>query len=121
MLRLPPRSTRTDTLFPYTTLFRSDCQSRPNVERNASSIGCWRGLYRSGQPAVSGATCEQSGRAWRFVSISGRGSRRRVLEMTIAPVGQMQTAQPFTWGQGGQRLTPEDIALQRRQIGRAHV
>src|SRR3546814_10114312 len=24
MLRLPPRSTRTDTLFPYTTLFRSE-------------------------------------------------------------------------------------------------
>src|SRR3546814_8643075 len=24
MLRRPPRSTRTDTLFPYTTLFRSD-------------------------------------------------------------------------------------------------
>src|SRR3546814_12009205 len=24
MKRLPPRSTRTDTLFPYTTLFRSD-------------------------------------------------------------------------------------------------
>src|SRR3546814_13319629 len=26
MLRRPPRSTRTDTLFPYTTLFRSDDQ-----------------------------------------------------------------------------------------------
>src|SRR3546814_3819493 len=26
MRRLPPRSTRTDTLFPYTTLFRSDRQ-----------------------------------------------------------------------------------------------
>src|SRR3546814_15674088 len=25
MLRRPPRSTRTDTLFPYTTLFRSAC------------------------------------------------------------------------------------------------
>src|SRR3546814_6403467 len=25
MLRRPPRSTRTDTLFPYTTLFRSGC------------------------------------------------------------------------------------------------
>src|SRR3546814_14618007 len=24
MIRLPPRSTRTDTLFPYTTLFRSE-------------------------------------------------------------------------------------------------
>src|SRR3546814_8888074 len=26
MIRRPPRSTRTDTLFPYTTLFRSDHQ-----------------------------------------------------------------------------------------------
>src|SRR3546814_10474318 len=31
MIRRPPRSTRTDTLFPYTTLFRS--QSRPDVLR----------------------------------------------------------------------------------------
>src|SRR3546814_11701407 len=27
MIRRPPRSTRTDTLFPYTTLFRSDVES----------------------------------------------------------------------------------------------
>src|SRR3546814_2472869 len=27
MIRRPPRSTRTDTLFPYTTLFRSDAPS----------------------------------------------------------------------------------------------
>src|SRR3546814_12692077 len=27
MIRRPPRSTRTDTLFPYTTLFRSDPSS----------------------------------------------------------------------------------------------
>src|SRR3546814_4385295 len=26
MIRRPPRSTRTDTLFPYTTLFRSDVE-----------------------------------------------------------------------------------------------
>src|SRR3546814_9879353 len=26
MIRRPPRSTRTDTLFPYTTLFRSVCR-----------------------------------------------------------------------------------------------
>src|SRR3546814_1100460 len=26
MIRRPPRSTRTDTLFPYTTLFRSYCR-----------------------------------------------------------------------------------------------
>src|SRR3546814_14525391 len=31
MIRRPPRSTRTDTLFPYTTLFRSDLVVRKNV------------------------------------------------------------------------------------------
>src|SRR3546814_6088325 len=29
MIRRPPRSTRTDTLFPYTTLFRSRQKGRP--------------------------------------------------------------------------------------------
>src|SRR3546814_2349487 len=29
MIRRPPRSTRTDTLFPYTTLFRSPAKRRP--------------------------------------------------------------------------------------------
>src|SRR3546814_13145811 len=28
MIRRPPRSTRTDTLFPYTTLFRSECRDQ---------------------------------------------------------------------------------------------
>src|SRR3546814_4776467 len=30
MIRRPPRSTRTDTLFPYTTLFRSEAQQQPD-------------------------------------------------------------------------------------------
>src|SRR3546814_13254739 len=30
MIRRPPRSTRTDTLFPYTTLFRSPDRVRPD-------------------------------------------------------------------------------------------
>src|SRR3546814_7647733 len=37
MIRRPPRSTRTDTLFPYTTLFRScalDSCFRRNTERS---------------------------------------------------------------------------------------
>src|SRR3546814_19473413 len=34
MIRLPPRSTRTDTLFPYTTLFRSSFHyvDSPNID-----------------------------------------------------------------------------------------
>src|SRR3546814_4956265 len=34
MIRRPPRSTRTDTLFPYTTLFRSDRRAALGVERD---------------------------------------------------------------------------------------
>src|SRR3546814_12573524 len=42
MLRRPPRSTRTDTLFPYTTLFRS----RRGPARNADEPGGERGEGR---------------------------------------------------------------------------
>src|SRR3546814_1796307 len=53
MIRQPPRSTRTDTLFPYTTLFRSAARHLPGradrhllggavplrrVERNTASV-----------------------------------------------------------------------------------
>src|SRR3546814_4914634 len=33
MIRRPPRSTRTDTLFPYTTLFRSGSRDRGGTRR----------------------------------------------------------------------------------------
>src|SRR3546814_5857502 len=36
MIRRPPRSTRTDTLFPYTTLFRSADAPRPAEDEGAS-------------------------------------------------------------------------------------
>src|SRR3546814_3206545 len=36
MIRRPPRSTRTDTLFPYTTLFRSQF---PEVDTTVAMIG----------------------------------------------------------------------------------
>src|SRR3546814_9990877 len=40
MIRRPPRSTRTDTLFPYTTLFRSgSVQSRKNFSKYAFNAG----------------------------------------------------------------------------------
>src|SRR3546814_2643575 len=49
MIRRPPRSTRTDTLFPYTTLFRSYQQADGP---NAAPVQCRRqhcGGERSGQ------------------------------------------------------------------------
>src|SRR3546814_5459069 len=50
MIRRPPRSTRTDTLFPYTTLFRSDAagqggsrdpvSQQPHQVKRALAVPC---------------------------------------------------------------------------------
>src|SRR3546814_3892563 len=56
MIRRPPRSTRTDTLFPYTTLFRS--------VRKAASSGSATGAMGSVPPS------------WRITSSARRGRRR---------------------------------------------
>src|SRR3546814_13652997 len=48
MIRRPPRSTRTDTLFPYTTLFRSVRTPLKNEQRRGSG-GCWRSYWRRTQ------------------------------------------------------------------------
>src|SRR3546814_5361434 len=87
MIRRPPRSTRTDTLFPYTTLFRSQPVARIGVERrvrhspqpsahneiasvrrNGIIHDCAKALSLS-WPAVPCAWCSQTPRAdspsWR--------------------------------------------------------
>src|SRR3546814_11148328 len=40
MIRRPPRSTRTDTLFPYTTLFRSPSSAGKRAFPNGSARSC---------------------------------------------------------------------------------
>src|SRR3546814_8389118 len=52
MIRRPPRSTRTDTLFPYTTLFRSPHARR--ADRRALSPLRRGGGRREGRPARAG-------------------------------------------------------------------
>src|SRR3546814_3741109 len=61
MIRRPPRSTRTDTLFPYTTLFRS-----PHHR-----AGLWRALRAPDGPGVR----VQSGRGLRDTGLL-RGRER---------------------------------------------
>src|SRR3546814_18318864 len=52
MVRRPPRSTRTDTLFPYTTLFRS--VDRPDAGTNEIAPG----LQIMAQAAVLAGQCD---------------------------------------------------------------
>src|SRR3546814_18467130 len=42
MIRRPPRSTRTDTLFPYTTLFRSETLGRGRKDEGGQALGARR-------------------------------------------------------------------------------
>src|SRR3546814_9193965 len=118
MIRRPPRSTRTDTLFPYTTLFRSPrghgrqrCRVHP------------RGQLRLGR-AVRGPLPRHA------------APRRRLLEvppphrlvMTPAPASAAATAamQPdMSWLgvlEHHARRTPDQaLAVYGDEIGRAHV
>src|SRR3546814_14004682 len=82
MIRLPPRSTRTDTLFPYTTLFRSPGQLQGRV---AEGI---RRCRKVGAPVNGSPTVE---RVLRDDLCSGCGLCAGVsdgaIEMTVVAPG----------------------------------
>src|SRR3546814_5975264 len=69
MIRRPPRSTRTDTLFPYTTLFRS---------RAVDACGrhhCGCGSAAGGTPQHEGKRVDDQQRASADSDHAGRGNR----------------------------------------------
>src|SRR3546814_4472789 len=60
MIRRPPRSTRTDTLVPYTTLFRSGKQFGEQVAEPAFEHFDFRQRDRNGiGPVISDAPCRE--------------------------------------------------------------
>src|SRR3546814_656043 len=70
MIRRPPRSTRTDTLFPYTTLFRSDAKPGDVIEIPAGR----HALDRSLSLRVDGVTIRGAGRDKTVLSFKGQRS-----------------------------------------------
>src|SRR3546814_3875387 len=62
MIRRPPRSTRTDTLFPYTTLFRSSRRRASTVVHVAGSPWAaekWVSLSCTMRASVIGTCCHR--------------------------------------------------------------
>src|SRR3546814_9284914 len=90
MIRRPPRSTRTDTLFPYTTLFRSERQSDRHRE-----VRLQAGLDGPPPPPRAGAADERTaGGARRRLQRdpAGRGRLRpaRLRDRRPRPAGKPQ-------------------------------
>src|SRR3546814_13147399 len=113
MIRRPPRSTRTDTLFPYTTLFRSHLPVRsylavPVISRSGEVIG---GLF-FGHADIG-----------VFDARSERGLEGLAAEAAVA-IDNARLFQALERELTQRRKAESELAdseARLRQIGRAHV
>src|SRR3546814_8178120 len=107
MIRRPPRSTRTDTLFPYTTLFRSAgfCQVTPAAGGVGFGAGVgfaggagltggagWAGAVAGTSSFIEGTSCHGSGGATvcaaRLAGTSAVAARNKVASFIILQIGR---------------------------------
>src|SRR3546814_8089908 len=117
MIRRPPRSTRTDTLVPYTTLFRSSaCATRDLQEGGTcATLGLGSGIVADSQAAEEWRECLAKG---EFVVAAGE-SFDLIETMLFDPVEGIQRLEGHL-----ARMKASAGALGfafDRQIGSAHV
>src|SRR3546814_6583370 len=98
MIRRPPRSTRTDTLFPYTTLFRSteltahtrDLMSRIEIDLGTKLDWVAVNHYNTGHPHVHVIVRGKDDLGENLVIIGdylANGIRERASELTTLELG----------------------------------
>src|SRR3546814_1439608 len=123
MIRRPPRSTRTDTLFPYTTLFRSHAvdQRRPQV--HAEFFPAADGHHRSENQNPTRAVVEAGPRPDLAPAVAGEQvlklavQRRRVGHGAV-DMGLAQALAPHLHARG-MDIFVAHWSLSCCQIGRA--
>src|SRR3546814_4000401 len=116
MIRRPPRSTRTDTLFPYTTLFRSraSADQAPGVARGD----------RDGESYSAGVNASWEldlfGRIRRGVEANRAGTAASAADLEAAQVAIVgEVARTYFDLRGLQERLR--VARENAEIGRAHV
>src|SRR3546814_20582712 len=108
MMRRPPRSTRTDTLFPYTTLFRSRLSSPAIFDPSAVTARASRTVLADVAQIQDDVHIILARSNWRAQTGTIMSGSRAI-------------------GSRGDRILPVHIveekamAIHSRQIGRAHV
>src|SRR3546814_17706588 len=101
MIPRPPGFTRTDTLVPYTTLFRSPRWTKCGREKAVSDTRLWDG----------------GGNGRRILAdraLDGSGDRTRSVKVNLGE-------SPLGWLAARGRITNRQLAAGEQQIGRAHV
>src|SRR3546814_11621392 len=93
MIRRPPRSTRTDTLFPYTTLFRSYRSGAGNEVRHSRGLHLGEGRPWSGERSQA----QHGLRRHVFGAVGNCLPPRRFIErrMAMAINAGIPVARPF--------------------------
>src|SRR3546814_7530800 len=121
MIRRPPRSTRTDTLFPYTTLFRSVVRRSAGIVGRDPRCGCARAEGR-GNPRAPRGNLTPDGRGfapacyWRRPR-RWRGEGRGRATTAAGNVRRFSAAPARTdWRADGRA----GAGREGKEIGRAH-
>src|SRR3546814_16605661 len=120
MIRRPPRSTRTDTLFPYTTLFRS-------AERHREVVDFIRGQHPAGGdfPGVEDLAAQRQDRLEVLVAGLARAAAGRIAFDQEQPGSRQVLAAAVRKlaGQGGAlgALLAGDLRSEERPVGKECV
>src|SRR3546814_16104272 len=126
MIRRPPRSTRTDTLFPYTTLFRSDAArfERLLAERLVAGrgrVGDLHDEFVGAGAQIAGDVEAERVRSTLMAAHDDAVDEHGRFEIDRAEMQQRALTRPFR-GQREAALIPEPVVghqLARDEIGRA--
>src|SRR3546814_13581399 len=114
MIRPPPRSTRTDTLFPYTTLFRSGRVSKKDKAAANAANGAQK--FRPDQlsvvfdPAHYGALSQEADRWLPLICLYTGARGNEIARLELADIYEDELGIPVF-----------DISVIGDEIGRAHV
>src|SRR3546814_5408144 len=89
MIRRPPRPTRTDTLFPYTTLFRSGMEP-PRRQRAAAGVDRQLAVERDARSTLDEILCPISLAKAKILEPVDRVKTEAVIELRDVDVGRLQ-------------------------------
>src|SRR3546814_3370213 len=117
MIRRPPRSTRTDTLFPYTTLFRSHAWDPPRTARRCPSAP----PGPTGQSVAPPPAVVKPGGSIHPAVVKARPRRVGPVQDAVRPGAETRCERERCRVRGARCGDGNDAGIRGPEIGRAHV